>query len=253
MRCPKSAGTSGIFRFLSFCLLFAVTLGCCTLLAHGAVTVTASGAPPEGKSNNAEDLPSLPTVILDAGHGGEDGGTTGVSGVLEKDLNLSIAKKLEILLTAAGFPVIMTRTEDILLYDRNVDYHGRKKVLDLAARLKVAQEHPDAVFVSIHMNAYPQAKYSGLQVYYSPNSPESERLAERIQTLTAEALMPENHRKIKPSGGKIFLLDKMQNPSVLIECGFLSNPGECQALERESYQEELAAAIFAAIAGTAGA
>ena len=65
--------------------------------------------------------------------------------------------------------------------------------------------------------------------------------------------MPENHRKIKPSGGKIFLLDKMQNPSVLIECGFLSNPGECQALERESYQEELAAAIFAAIAGTTGA
>ncbi len=199
------------------------------------------------QANQTGTESNLPLIIIDAGHGGEDGGTIGVNGVYEKDLNLDIAFHLNDILRAAGFPTQMTRTEDILLYDRNVNYQGRKKVLDLAARLKIARSHPDAIFISIHMNAFPQSQYHGLQVYYSPNSPESQKLAESVQTITKQLILQDNERKIKPSGGKIYLLDRMGNPSILIECGFLSNAKECEALSDVSYRKSLAFAIFAAI------
>lgn len=108
------------------------------------------------------------TVILDAGHGGEDGGAIGhVDGreICEKDINLAITLTLRDMLEAEGINVILTREEDVLLYDRNTDYQGRKKVLDLAARLHVGQSTQGALFVSIHMNAFTQAQYKGLQVY----------------------------------------------------------------------------------------
>ena len=105
------------------------------------------------------------TLIIDAGHGGEDGGAVGVNGALEKDLNLKIAFALRDMALSAGYDAVMSRTEDVLLYDRNVDYQGRKKALDLLARAKIAEKYENAVFVSIHMNAFPDGKYSGLQVY----------------------------------------------------------------------------------------
>ena len=111
-----------------------------------------------------------PIVVIDAGHGGEDGGAIGVNGVYEKDLNLSIALLLDEWLRAEGFETVLTRSEDILLYDKNSDYFGQKKVQDLAARRKIAEQYENAILISIHMNAFPESKYSGLQVYYSKNN-----------------------------------------------------------------------------------
>ncbi len=195
---------------------------------------------------------SIPTVILDAGHGGEDGGAVSASGISEKELNLAIAKQLQVLLEANGVRVVMTRKTDILLYDRNVDYQGRKKALDLAARRRIGEETPDSIFVSIHMNAYPLSEYHGLQVWYSPNNEASAPLAESIQSRVCETLQPENHRRIKSATGSIYLLHHLTSPAVLVECGFLSNPEEAERLSDPDYQKELSTVLFLAIMETVG-
>ncbi len=186
-------------------------------------------------------------IVIDAGHGGEDGGAVGVDGLAEKTVNLQIARMLHEQLTVAGIPSVMTRSDDRLLYDPNADYHGRKKMLDLRARLDILEQTPDSVFVSIHLNAFPEPQYSGLQVYYSPNHTDSIRLAERIQRLTQNQLQPENKRKIKAADSGIYLLNRSMRPAVLVECGFLSNPEECAKLRDQSYIGELSTLLFGAI------
>ena len=121
------------------------------------------------------------TVIIDAGHGGEDGGCEG-NGLVEKDLNLDIALRVASLLEDAGINVVMTRDTDILLYDKNSDYVGKKKAQDVRRRLEIAKNQDDPVLVSIHMNYFAQTQYSGLQVWYSKNDPRSRILAGLIQT-----------------------------------------------------------------------
>lgn len=190
------------------------------------------------------------TVILDAGHGGEDGGAVGqLDGreIYEKDINLSVTLLLRDLLEADGVNVVLTREEDVLLYDRNTDYKGRKKVLDLAARLAIGERTDNALFVSIHMNAFPQSQYRGLQVYHSPNNAHSQALAQSIQSRVSEQLQPDNHRRIKRAGSEIYLLYHLNCPAVLVECGFLSNPDECRALADQSYQKQLAFLLFTSI------
>lgn len=190
-------------------------------------------------SDQSTSIPPF-TVVLDAGHGGEDGGASSASGIIEKNLNLSIAVKIKEILEANGVTVVMTRTEDRLLYDRNTDFQGRKKALDLLARRKIAEETKNAIFVSIHMNAYPVEKYHGLQVWYSPNNRHSEELASSIREIAQHTLQPENDRAIKSATSSIYLLHHLQIPSVLIECGFLSNPSEAERLNDPSYQQQLA-------------
>ena len=192
-------------------------------------------------------------VVIDAGHGGEDGGASSAAGLLEKDVNLSVAFTLRDLFEAAGVPVVMTRTEDRLLYDRNVDFKGRKKTLDLAARRimaeKVAAEvGGDSLFISIHMNAFPAPQYSGMQVWYGVGSPRSAEVAASIQSASL-SIRPDNHRQIKAAGSSIYLLDRIQSPAVLVECGFLSNPDEAKRLANEAYQRAVAAVIFAGVVG----
>lgn len=186
------------------------------------------------------------TIVIDAGHGGEDGGTSSKEGILEKDLNLKVAKKLEEILTSSGFNVVMTRIEDKMLYDPNEDYIGRKKILDMKERVRIASQYENAIFVSIHMNAFPEEKYSGLQVYYSSNDDRSSDLAQKIQSTVHSILQPDNNRKIK-CGKDIFLLDRIKIPSVLVECGFLSNTKEAIMLQNDEYQSRLAFCIFLAI------
>ena len=195
----------------------------------------------------AASSPQFKTVIIDAGHGGEDGGTSSASGLVEKDVNLDISKKLCDMLRASGINVVMTREEDKLLYDRNVDFHGRKKKLDLAARLAVAENTPDSIFVSIHMNSFTNPKYSGLQVWYSQNNPDSMALAEIIRTFNQEQLQNYNTRKTKAATSSIFLLDKATCPAVLVECGFLSNAEEAARFESAEYKQQVAFVIFCSI------
>ncbi len=222
----------------------------CVLLFALAVLLVgrASGITPLFWEANRVDAPANPqVVIIDAGHGGEDGGASGANRVLEKDLNLDIALTISDMLKANGIEVILTRESDILLYDRNIDYRGRKKMLDLKARLKIANDNPGAIFISIHMNSFPQKQYSGLQVYYSTNAPASEELACMIQERVRGALQPGNTRRATAAGSNIYLLDKAQNTAVMVECGFLSNAAECELLSDPEYRQRLSLTIFAAI------
>ena len=230
-----------VLPFISFVLLF---------LSVTYLFIFLSGLFLEKESQSELEISvsSLPLVIIDAGHGGEDGGTVGINGALEKDINLTLAKKLQIFLSSFGVKSILTREEDTLLYDRNEDYEGRKKVLDMQARRKIAESYESAIFVSIHQNAFPEERYSGLQVYYSPNDERSLILAQAIEQSVKASLQPENKRVSKLSNGKIYLLDRLDCPSVLIECGFLSNPSECELLCSDTYQNKLCAVIASSIA-----
>ena len=190
---------------------------------------------------------SPPVVIIDAGHGGEDGGAVGVNGCYEKNINLEIAKKLESILTEKGIKCVLTRETDILLYDRNQDYEGRKKHLDMLARLEIVTSYENAIFVSIHQNSFPQEKYSGFQTYYSANNESSYSLAKTIEEEVRNNLQPDNKRKAKMSAGNIYLLDKLSCPAVLLECGFLSNRDECGLLCTEEYQNRLSDVIATSI------
>ena len=193
-------------------------------------------------SLNANDI----TVIIDAGHGGRDGGTVGVDGVsIEKDLNLDISLMICDMLKNSGVNVVMTRTEDISLTDAEVG--GSRKNQDLSARLKIAESAANPVFVSVHMNAFPVEKYSGAQVYYSTNDENSKSLANLLQNNVKSLLQNENDRKIKPAGSNIYILDKITCPAVLIECGFLSNSEECAKLADREYRKKMAFVISSTI------
>ena len=187
------------------------------------------------------------TVVLDAGHGGEDGGASSADGALEKDLNLSLTLLLRDLLLANGINVILTRETDTLLYDKNADYEGRKKALDMAERKKIAEEATGCVFVSIHMNSYPTPTCRGLQVWYSKNDPRSLALAESVRSVNHALLQPQNDRTVSAAGSGIYLLHTLDLPAILIECGFLSTPDEAALLATESYQKKLAFSIFCGI------
>ena len=210
-------------------------------------TVGAFLASPVESSVTAQTGGAKSTFVIDAGHGGEDGGASTYGEVTEKELNLLISQNLADILRFAGFKVIMTRTEDILLYDKNSDYKGHKKSQDLSNRLRIARESGRGILVSIHMNAFPEAKYSGLQVYYSQNDKSSLLLAQMLQDYTKTALLPSNERKVKSADSNIYLLDRYENVGVLIECGFMSNPDEYERLCSEEYQKQLAAVFFSAI------
>ncbi len=226
---------TSIFKIIAFFILSTLLLGILAYLL-GTFYLT----PPLESTSAADSRLKYTTVIIDAGHGGEDGGTSSATGLVEKDVNLSIAQNLRIMLEANGVKVIMTRDDDKLLYDRNVDFHGRKKKLDMAARLNVMNKTENAIFISIHMNAYTNPKYSGLQVWYSQNYSDSEALAYRIQSDNQKYLQPDNTRKIKAATSAIFLLNEAPCPAVLVECGFLSNTDEAAKFETEEYRQKLA-------------
>lgn len=184
------------------------------------------------------------TIVIDAGHGGMDGGAVSDSGVLEKDLNLAVASKLGELFRLADVDVVMTRSDDRMLCSEGSNH---KKRDDLVRRVEIAGSYENAVFVSIHMNKFPVEKYSGLQVYYSRANEASRDIAESIQNKTADFLQSENKRKIKPADSSIYVLDNLEIPAVLVECGFLSNRAETALLGTAEYQDKLACVIYAAV------
>ena len=183
------------------------------------------------------------TVIIDAGHGGEDCGAIGTNGVYEKDLNFEIANELGRILYENGFAVVYTRSSDALLYTEQENVYGIRKISDLKNRCKIGAEHQDAIFISIHMNSYKSSECVGAQVYYSEKNDQSYSLASSIQNNIKSRLQSENKRAIKP-GENMYLLENLENTAVLIECGFLTNPEECEKLMKKEYQKELSFSIF---------
>ena len=186
------------------------------------------------------------TVILDAGHGGEDPGAIGANGRYEKDLNLEISKEIGNLLKKEGFAVIYTRTTDKLLYNEDENIKGIRKISDLKNRCKIAKDYPNAIFLSIHMNSYADSRFKGLQVYYSENNETSKSLASNIQLNVKEKLQNDNNRKIK-AGKNMYLLENINSTAVLVECGFLTNSEECDKLSEKEYQKLLSSAIVCGI------
>ena len=234
--------SSNLLQFFIFILLFCSVLALLFSVAFSSCNQRAEEGTNEDESSTESEIEmrrDLPTIVIDAGHGGEDGGAIGVDGALEKEINLAIARALYDSLTAKGINCVMTRTDDRLLYDRNADYEGRKKALDAKARLEIAEAQEDAIFISIHQNSYPVAKYSGFQIYYSKNHPESANLANTIELAVREHLQPDNNRASKEAGSNIYLLSKLTCPALLLECGFLSNPDECARLQDAGYRARL--------------
>ncbi len=179
-------------------------------------------------------------IVIDPGHGGNDPGGIGVSGVLEKDVNLSVAAFLKQNLEQQGIEVVMTRETDEGLYSETA---ANKKKEDLAKRIEIIeQEHPDFV-VCIHQNIFTDAKYSGAQVFYYKESEEGARLAGNIQEQLIAGVDPENTR-VPKSNMNYYMLKESPAPIVIVECGFLSNKEEEAKLGTEDYQRALAWNIF---------
>jgi len=190
------------------------------------------------------------SIVIDPGHGGEDGGTSSPEGILEKELNLSVSLILADFCRLAGLEVTMTRNTDTQIYDLYgdlEDYTGHKKMYDLRNRLRLTREKDASLFISIHMNQYPDSDCSGLQVYYSPNDSRSRDLAELLQNYHKTYLAPENNREVKRATASIYLLKQLEIPAVLVECGFLSNPEDTAKLTNEAYQKQLSLTAFCAL------
>ena len=189
-------------------------------------------------------------VVIDPGHGGRDGGAVSADGIIEKDLNLKVSFALRDILEICGVTTVMTREKDTLVCDEsNPNLKGKIKVTDLKNRLKIGNENSEALFISIHMNKFPVEKYSGLQVYYSPNNESGFVNAKSIQEKVISILQPDNTRKVKKAGNSIFLLSRLNSPAVLVECGFLSNESEAKKLSDKNYQTQLSLVIADSIIG----
>lgn len=187
------------------------------------------------------------TVIIDAGHGGADGGAVATDGTAEKVINLQISEYLENLLNSYGIKTKMTRTDDNSIHTEGTNTLREQKVSDIHNRMSIMESTDNAVFVSIHQNKFNNSALWGTQVFYSPNTTESAELADLIQTNIRNLIQPENKRVIKKSGSSIYLLYNAKKTAVLVECGFISNPQENEKLKTPEYQKQIAFGIAAGI------
>lgn len=191
------------------------------------------------------DVSSQPIIVIDCGHGGEDGGAVSKSGVLEKDINLEIGLILEKLFLQSGFEVRMIRRTDISIYGDTATTLREKKTSDLHKRLEICNSDYRNIFISIHQNEFTDSQYFGTQVFYSDNNPESKVLAEYIRTAVKALLQNDNERQCKAATDSIYVLKNAQVPALIIECGFLSNYDEAQKLSTDEYRKQLAYSIYA--------
>ena len=199
-----------------------------------AVTVIAETAPIVRKH----------CIIIDAGHGGLDGGTTSYSGVLESRYNLEISKRLNDLLQFMGYDTKMVRTEDVSVYKTGQTI-AQKKVSDLKERVKIVNESENGLLISIHQNHFSDERYKGAQVFYAKTEG-SQELAKDIQDALSATINPGSRREIKKCSG-VYLMDQIKHTGVLIECGFLSNPTEDALLKTAEYQKKLCCVIGATV------
>lgn len=180
------------------------------------------------------------TILIDAGHGGSDPGKIGVNGAKEKDINLEIAKLLQKYLQQQDVQVIMTRDSDSGLYSEGA---SNKKAEDMRNRVSMITDNNVSLLVSIHQNSFTEQKYTGAQVFYYTGSEEGQKLAETVQKQLIAGADPENHREAK-ANSDYYLLKKSTVTAIICECGFLSNPGECEKLCTAEYQRKIAWNIY---------
>ena len=176
-------------------------------------------------------------IVIDAGHGGSDGGAVAPDGTLEKELNLEISRILCALMRVSGYDVVMTRENDVTL--------GETKMKDLKSRLQTFTDSDGALSVSLHCNKFPDPSCNGLQVYYA-DTPSSRAAAEAVQA--AFSLVSDvNRRQVKKADSSIYLLHRASSPAILVECGFLSNPEELERLKTDEYRKKLALAVMSGV------
>ncbi|BDC03000.1 N-acetylmuramoyl-L-alanine amidase CwlD [Clostridium perfringens] len=193
---------------------------------------------------NAEENNKI--IVIDPGHGGIDGGAKSEGGVIEKDINLSISLKTKDALESKGYKVIMTRSEDVGLYTEGKKVR-EKKIEDLGNRVKIKKENKCDAFISIHQNMFPQKNCRGAQVWSANNEP-SQKLGKIIQQKFKEEVDQNNKREAKVAKKEYKILnDGYEGASVIVECGFLSNPEECELLGKEDYQNKIANTLANAI------
>lgn len=194
--------------------------------------------------STASAAPETPiTVVLDIGHGGEDGGAVGVNGVEEKNINLAIGLRVRDFLQETGLPVKMIRETDTAVGDTTLATVAERKRSDIQYRARLVNETENCILVSIHQNFFEQSQYSGAQMFYSANHADSVALAESIRSCIVTQIQPENKRENKQADSAIYLLSHVEVPAVIVECGFLSNPEEAVLLSDAEYQEKMAQAV----------
>ncbi|MBQ3929100.1 MAG: N-acetylmuramoyl-L-alanine amidase [Clostridia bacterium] len=225
-------------------LVCSATLLCVFLF--GGLLYTAFDQTPEIQTAAQAGVNDDFTVVIDAGHGGEDGGAS-ANGVLEKEINLNVSLKLRDMLEAAGMNVVMIRDSDQSIYDSSSGTVRQRKVSDLKNRVKIINSSDKNILVSIHQNKFEQSQYSGTQIFYSVNHPKSEMLAESIRKSVTGLLQPDNKRELKPADSSIYILNQAKVPAVIVECGFLSNEKEAELLSDEAYRQKMAFAVFCGI------
>ncbi len=222
------------FFVLMYCCAFLAVILLCQL-GSNAITVMTESAPIENRT----------VVVIDAGHGGVDGGATSCTGILESHTNLQIALKLNDLMHLLGFETKMIRTTDTSIYTEG-NTIAAQKVSDLKNRVRIINETENAVLISIHQNTFSDGKYSGAQVFYTKDSI-SQSMAKDMQSALVSSLNPGSNRQAKPANG-VYLMEHIQKPGILIECGFISNPEEAVKLNDPTYQNKLCCVIGSALA-----
>ncbi len=185
-----------------------------------------------------------PLLIIDPGHGGEDGGAVGADGSKESEINLAVALKMDALCGFLGVESVMTRYSESLDYPKSATTIRAKKIADQKARIELINSTPNAVLISVHQNTYPSAKPSGGQALYGKVEG-SQALAELIQSNITLSIDADNTRAAAKISDDIYLMKKAECPAVLVECGFMSNPTELELLKTEEYQTKLAAVFVA--------
>ena len=212
-----------------YLLALILTLGIAGIVSD-AVTVIHQNTPPERNHK----------IIIDAGHGGIDGGATSCTGVLESAINLEISLRLEDLLRFLGYETVMIRRTDTSIYTQG-NTIAVQKLSDLKERVRIVNETAHSVLISIHQNTFSDSRYDGAQVFYA-DTKGSKALAEVLQEGFVNSLNPGSKRTCKKASG-IYLMENIRSTGVLIECGFLSNPTEESKLRSPDYQKKLCAVI----------
>ena len=227
-----------LLQFWPLYLTMIVTFLIVTVSGDRAVTTLAENWPVERGV----------TFVIDAGHGGEDGGTISCTGVLESQINLQIALRLDDLIHLLGYDTVMIRKADVSVYKEGKTI-AQRKLSDLKERVCIVNGTPNAILVSIHQNFFADSKYSGAQVFYN-DVPGAYEMANSMQNSLVSTINPGRNRKCKQSTG-VYLMEHIKSPGLLVECGFLSNPEEGAKLQNEEYQKKLCCVIACDLAKVA--